>query len=69
MGRSEDRTFLQCTDCGKIYDVYDDISIEALYVHSCCPRCGHIRALNIGNSEDEKYLYYDVSLDERYYKY
>lgn len=69
MEKAEDRTYLQCTNCGEVYDVYEDISIEDLYVQSYCPKCGHTRALNIGNSEDEKYLFYDPCMDDRYYRY
>ena len=69
MRKSEGRTFLQCTDCGKIYRVDRAYSIESLYVDSFCPRCNNGRALNIGNDEMDLYLYYDVTKDSRYSEY
>jgi predicted RNA-binding Zn-ribbon protein involved in translation (DUF1610 family) len=66
---SEDRTYLQCTNCGEIYRVDDYISAEKVYINSYCPYCGHERALNVGNSLDDIYIYYDVTLKKDYFIY
>lgn len=69
MKNSEDRTYLQCTNCGKIYQVECNISIEKTYVDNFCPYCDHTRALNCGNDEADLYIYSDITLDKRYYIY
>lgn len=69
MRKLEGRTFLQCTNCGKIYRVNERISIETVYVDKYCPHCGHKRALNCGENEDDLYTLYNPGLDERYYNY
>ena len=69
MGKSEGRTYAQCTFCGKIYNTDDEIDVEELYINSYCPRCGHAKALHIGNNPNDVYLYYNPHNDERYYNY
>lgn len=69
MRESEDRTYLQCANCGNIYDVENRIPIDKLYIDSYCPICNYSRALNIGDSKDDKYLYYDPHMDEKFYIY
>lgn len=63
--------YYQCIKCGnihrvkidKVYDLGDDI-----YYATICPKCKEMRKhLFVGESEDEKYLYYDITLDSRYY--
>ena len=68
-GIEEKQVFLQCTDCGKIYRAIRNASVEQLYINNECPSCGHYRAINLGPNQDDIYLYYDVSLDERYFIY
>lgn len=69
MKKAEDRTYLQCTCCGKIYDVKRKFKTETLYVSQYCHHCGHDRALVVGDNEDDIYALYDPVLDERYYSY
>ena len=69
MKESKDRTFLQCTRCGKVYSVENKIDIESLYIESYCRRCGNGKALNLGDNANDIYIYYDNSLDKRYYIY
>ena len=67
MRESKDRTFLQCTNCGEVYQVEQEYDIESLYINSCCPHCEHKRALVCGNSLDDIYELYDPVLDKRFY--
>lgn len=67
MIESGDITFLQCRKCGKIYSVERKFNTEDYIVENVCLRCGHDKALNLGEKEEDIYLYYDNSLDERQY--
>ena len=70
MKYSEDRTFLQCTNCGKIYEVEGKWSADDLYIDNYCSCCGHNnRMLIVCDDIDDIYKYYDNTLDERYYIY
>ena len=69
MRNSEDRTYLQCTNCGEIYQIDRKISMEKIYVNSYCPYCNHTRALNCGQDKADLYIYSDPVLDKRYYNY
>lgn len=60
-------TYLQCTNCGNIYKVDQAFSTESLYIDSLCKCCGNKKALNLGEDENDIYIYYDVTKDERYY--
>lgn len=64
-------TWVQCTYCGKVYQtlVPDKTTIEDMYIIDDCPMCGVVTTLNLGENEEDKYLYYNYCLDERYYNY
>ena len=62
-------TWVQCTQCGKIYFIKETTPIDKLYVTAICPKCDNYRAINCGDKKEDIYLYYDPYLDERYYKY
>ena len=64
-----EKTWIQCTECGEIYTIDRSVSIEKMYVASVCPRCGNKRGLNCGHNKDDLYLFMNVNLDYRYYKY
>lgn len=67
MINSEDKTYLQCTNCGEIYQVRGKIDMSNVYVNSYCQCCGHVKALNCGNNREDLYIYSDINLDKRYY--
>lgn len=67
VGKKKDGSYVQCLNCGKIYIIERNISIDISIVKSECPRCHYGRGLNCGNDKDEIYYFYDSSLDERYY--
>lgn len=62
---------VQCQKCGTIFQVNDQHNyIEYLYIQAKCPCCEHENyMLNIGKDILDKYTYYNVVMDERYYKY
>ena len=62
-----EQTYLQCCHCGEIYTVERKMSIEKLYINSYCPNCEHEKAINLGSDPNDIYLFYDVTLDERYF--
>ena len=64
-----EQTYLQCCHCGEIYIVQRKAKIENLYINSCCPNCEHGRAINLGSNTSDIYLFYDVTLDDRYFNY
>lgn len=67
--RKIEKTWIQCTECGEVYCIEKRISIEKMYVTSVCPRCGNEKGLNCGHDKDDLYLFADVNMDWRYYKY
>lgn len=67
MSADKDRTWLQCTNCGRIHIVEYKIPIGRAIVNSYCERCGNGKALNCGHSEDDVTELQDYFLDERYY--
>lgn len=62
---------VQCQKCGTIFQVDEQNNyIEYLYIQARCPCCEHENyMLNIGKDILDKYTYYNVVMDERYYKY
>lgn len=62
---------VQCQKCGTIFQVDEQNNyIEYLYIQAKCPCCDHENyMLNIGKDILDKYTYYNVVMDERYYKY
>lgn len=69
-GSKEKGCWIQCQQCGHIYWVDIDVSIDKLYVASVCARCGEYgNNLNCGDKEEDIYIYADPVLDERYYMY
>ena len=63
----ERTSWVQCTTCGKIYQTQQEISIEELYVVIDCSVCGDTTGLNLGDNEDDIYLYMCENYDPRYY--
>lgn len=62
------KNHLQCQSCGSIFSVDREYHYELVYVASYCPKCNATkRCLNLGNSYDDIYLYYNVNLDRRQY--
>lgn len=62
---------VQCQKCGTIFQVDEQNNyIEYLYIQARCPCCEHENyMLNIGKDILDKYTYYNVVMDERYYRY
>lgn len=62
---------VQCQKCGTIFQVDEQNDyIEYLYIQARCPCCEHENyMLNIGKDILDKYTYYNVVMDERYYRY
>ena len=67
--KKERGTWIQCANCGKIYHIEQEVSIDRTYVPAYCPRCEHEVGLNLGDNKDDLYLYMDVNVDQRYYEY
>lgn len=62
------KTWIQCNECGAIYQIPRSVPIDKLYVTSCCPECGYMTGLNLGDKEEDIYLYYDYTKDSRWYE-
>lgn len=59
----------QCTQCGDIVFLDISVPIDTLYITTTCKRCENNKALNCGSNQEDIYIYYDPSLDKRYYRY
>ena len=66
-GRKKKQTWIQCNECGEIYQIPCSVPIDKLYVASNCPRCGFMTGLNLGDKQEDLYYFYDHTKDERYY--
>ena len=60
-------TWVQCQMCGEIYQIPYEVDIDKLYVMSYCPNCGITKGINLGDKEEDKYYFYNVVLDNKYY--
>ena len=63
------KTFVQCTNCGKIYQISHSVDVEELYVTAYCKECESRMAINLGDKEEDIYLYMNPNLDERFFSY
>lgn len=61
--------WIQCQHCGEIYHIDENIPIDKMYVTQPCPKCDARHGLNCGSELDDLYLYANVNVDSRYYKY
>ena len=59
--------YLQCQKCGAVYSVPRKIPIEETFVKGNCPNCGITMGLNLGDNEDDIYLYMNINMDKRVY--
>ena len=66
-----DKQFFQCLKCGNVHREKMNFNIESdLYIKLVCPNCrDETMQLWVGDREEDKYIYYDLIIDERYYKY
>jgi hypothetical protein len=67
--KEKQSTWVQCQNCGNIYQIADKVSIEESIIQSECSRCGECVGLNCGDKEEDIYIYMNPNLDERYYIY
>ena len=59
--------YIQCQDCGTIYTTPRKIPIEETFIRANCPNCGMTTGLNLGDNEDDIYLYMNINMDKRIY--
>lgn len=69
MREIESSTYLQCCGCGKVHIVKRKYDSDEVYIDSACPKCGHERALILGEDRENIYVYYDPINDDRYFIY
>lgn len=65
-------TYFQCMNCGKIHKINIEYNIDSNEIYDLlyCDMCQkETKQLWIGNDQYDKYLYYDVTIDERYFLY
>lgn len=69
-----DKVWVQCAKCGNLHYVKskdasisdDDLYTDPIYCNRCRDECKH---LLIGENKEDRYIYGDSSLDERYFIY
>ena len=70
MKYQDESTYVQCTDCGNIFRVKGKLNVDILYTKKYCPCCGQMHTvLNVGKDILDKYLFYNSTLDERFFIY
>ena len=67
MNLKEEKTWVQCRNCGHVYEIDRQVSIEELFVTAFCPSCNHNKALNCGDNKYDIYLYADRNLIKDYF--
>ena len=61
--------YIQCSQCGRVYQAKLEHNVDDLYVYEICPFCNANRGLYIGTNLDDFYELADITLDIRYYQY
>lgn len=62
--------YFQCCDCGAIHYIECPYNEEDMYNTFWCEECEEeSKHLWIGNSIEDRYLYYNPNLDERFFIY
>ena len=61
--------YIQCSQCGRVYQTKQKHNVDDLYVDEICPFCNAKRGLYIGANLDDFYELADITLDARYYQY
>lgn len=61
--------YIQCSQCGHVYQTKQKHNIDDLYVNETCPFCNAKRGLYIGTDLYDFYELADITLDARYYQY
>lgn len=69
-----DKVWVQCAKCGNLHQVKSrdaSISDDDLYTKPIfCSRCRDgTKHLLVGEHEEDVYIWGDITLDERFYKY
>lgn len=65
----QEGTWIQCTECGAIYWIDQEVPIDRLYVASYCKKCENEKGVNLGSDKDHIYEFMDINIDPRFYKY
>ena len=60
-------TWIQCQECGRIYQISRQFSDDELYAVAYCSECESRIGLNLGCDENDIYLYMNPNLDRRYF--
>lgn len=69
MGTREKSQY-QCVNCGTLSWIEDppDIDENELYIEMKCKHCHRMtKHLWVGDQPEDKYIYYDVTKDSRFY--
>jgi len=59
--------YIQCQTCGVIYITPHDIPIDETFVKANCPNCGITTGLNLGEDQEDIYLYMNPNMDRFIY--
>ena len=58
-------TWIQCSECGRVYQIAGQTSEEDLYVVAYCTECESRIGINLGCDKNDIYLYMNPNLDRR----
>lgn len=62
--------YYQCCSCGAVHYIEYPYKTEELYYEMFCEECkDETSQLWIGDNLDDKYLYWDINNDPRYFLY
>jgi hypothetical protein len=65
-----EKGYYQCRSCGFIHKEKIKFNINDLYIDMICPKCKKkIPHLWVGEKPEDIYLYFDNTLDPRYFNY
>lgn len=65
--RKKKTIWVQCQECGEIYQKEVMFPTNELYVKDKCPTCGYKTMLNLGENKEDIYLYMNPNVDYRYF--
>ena len=69
MVNGNERTWVQCLNCGHIHIVDQKIPFDFSIVRATCPRCEHGKGLHCGYNEMDVMELKDPYLCEDYFRY
>lgn len=61
------KTFVQCQNCGNVFQAEGKFKIDELYINYYCPKCGTYRVIQLGENYEDIFEFYNVNIDNKFF--